>query len=805
MVVALIVVAAIVVALLAVAVRWLRRPLPHTRGRLVVDGVRGEVTVVRDRRGVAHVDAATMEDAAFAMGLVHAQERLWQLDLGRRVASGRISEIAGGAGLPADRFLRRVGLRRIAVREAELLDGETRRMLEAYAAGVNVVISSGRALPVEFSLLRIRPEPWRPVDSIACAKLLALGLSTNWDAELQRLRLLIAVGPETAARLHLVYPESNPTILADTVRDAGPNAGSELLELYRGVAPWLPSSVGASNAWALAPARTASGRPLLCNDPHLEPSVPSVWFAAHVRAGDDFESTGVTFAGQPFPLIGHNRSVAWGFTNSFVDAQDLVIEQFDSADATRHRTEEGWRDSHVVREVIRVKDASDEVEEVVITRHGPVVERCDDPASGRWLGLALQWTAHTPACASAAVLALQRATDWGSFRAAFDSLDAPSQNAVYADVDGHIGYFCCARVPVRRQAASPLPAAGWEGDRTWVRFLSRDEVPQCLDPADGAVVTANNRIVGDGFPHHVSFDYMAGYRARRIADLLEGDGLDAQRMRAIQLDTLSLPAAEVARLLAEVRCDDPHAEAMRLRLVAWDGRMDPRRVEPTMFEAFMLHLAEHALRPLCGDFWGIAAGVTLTHPVFTYPGNVIGRATPLLLESWAAGDESLLDGLATWPEVAERALDDAVADLAGMGSRESRRRWGHVHRMPLTHPLAVRRLLAPLLNAPSISVGGSVDTVMATAARPGQDFATRAMAPSWRQVFDVGAWEAGCTGVLYPGQSGHRASRHHHDLSRDWVTNRQFTLAWGDAAFRRGRRLILAPRSRALITAGQPA
>ena len=804
MVVALVVVAAIVVAVLAVVVGWLRRPLPQTRRRLVLDGLHAEVTVVRDRHGVAHVDAATMADAAFAMGFVHAQDRLWQLDLGRRVACGRISEIAGGDGLAADRFLRRVGLRRIAAREAELLEGDTRTMLEAYAAGVNAVISSGRALPIEFSLLRTRPEPWCPADSIACAKLLALGLSTNWDAELQRLRLLAAVGPETAARLHLVYPETNPNILTATLRDAGPNAGRELLELYREVTTWLPTAVGASNAWVVAPSRTANGRPLLCNDPHLEPAVPSVWFAAHVRAGDDFESTGVTFAGQPFPLIGHNRHIAWGFTNSFVDAQDLVIEQFDSAGATRHRTEDGWRDTEVVREVIRVKDDSDEVEEVVITRHGPVVERCDDLASGRWLGLSLQWTAHTPACASAAVLGLQRATDWNSFRAAFDSLDAPSQNVVYADADGHIGYFCCARVPVRRQPASPLPVAGWEADRTWAGFLSRDEVPQCLDPADGAVITANNRIVDDGFPHHVSFDYMAGYRARRIADLLVGEGLDAELMRAVQLDTYSLPAAEVAGLLARVSCGEPHAEAMRLRLVAWDGTMDPGRVEPTVYEAFMLRLAEHALRPLCGDAWGIAAGVSLTHPVFTYPGNVIGRATPLLLESWAAGDESLLDGATTWPEVAERALTDALADLVSTGRRESHWRWGRQHRMPLNHPLVVRRVLGPLLNAPSITVGGSVDTVMATAARPGHDFRTRAMAPSWRQVFDVGAWEEGCTGVLYPGQSGHRASRHHHDLSRDWVVNRQFKLAWGDAAFRRGRRLTLAPRSRALITSGAP-
>jgi penicillin amidase len=795
---AAVVVAALLAAAAAVVIA-LRGPLPRTRGRMEVAGLREAVTVVRDRFGVAHVDARSMEDAAFAMGVVHAQERLWQLDLTRRVASGRVSEIAGPDGLAADRFLRRVGLRRVAGAEAELLDGEARTMLDAYAAGVNTIIESGGRLPIEFTLLRTRPEPWRPVDSIACAKLLALGLSLNWDREVQRMRLLRAVGPEVAARLEVTYPDSNPTILAATVRAGSPHLGDEVLGMYRQAARWLPSPVGASNAWAVAGSRTSTGRPLLCNDPHLQPSVPSVWFAAHVRAGDDFESTGVTLPGQPFPIIGHNRRVAWGYTNSFADCQDLVIEQFDSAAGSRHRTEGGWQPSQVAREVIRVKGRPDEVEEVVITRHGPVVDRSDDAASGRWLGLALQWTALTPACAAQSVLDLQRASDWDSFRRAFASLDAPSQNAVYADADGHIGYFCNGRIPVRRGRPSGLPEPGWEGGVLWERFLTIDEVPQALDPPEGLVITANNRIVGDGFPHYIATDYMAGYRARRLSQVLDRTGLTPADMRTIQLDVVSPPAVEVAALLSGVRCTGALAESMRARLVAWDGRMRPSLVEPTVYEAFMLRLAEHALRPLCGDAWAIAAGVDLTHPVLGYPGNLAGGGTPLLVERWAAGDESIFDGGTTWAEVAAHALDDAVADLRRSLGRPRRWRWGRVHTIPLQHPLAVSRLLRPLLNAPAVTVGGDVDTVMATGHRPGGVFDTTVFAPSWRQVFDVGNWEAGCTGILYPGQSGHRASRHHRDLSARWVRNRQFALPWGEAAFRGRQRLTLVPRERGLI------
>ena len=797
MVVVLVVVAAVVVAALglaALALAWLRSPLPRTRGRLVVDGTREPVSVVRDRFGTVHVDARSMTDAAFAMGLVHAQERLWQLDFTRRVASGRISEIAGADGLGADRMLRRVGLRRAAVAEAATLTGEALAMLEAYAAGVNAVIGGGRRLPVEFRLLRTRPEPWTVTDSVACAKLLAFGLSLNMDSELQRLHLLRAIGPERAARLDIVYPGANPTILAGTVADSG--VAGDALALYREAARWMPVPAGASNAWAVSGARTATGRPLLCNDPHLVPSVPSVWFAAHVRVAGDFESTGVTLAGQPFPIIGHNERVGWGYTNSMVDAQDLVVEQFDSAAGAMYRTEAGWRESEVVRERIRVKGADDEVEEVVVTRHGPVVERCDDPSGGRWLGLALQWAALTPGGAAGTVLGLQRARGWDDFRQALHALDAPSQNGVYADVDGHVGYFCSGRIPVRAGPAAGLPQPGWNGDARWQRFLTIDEVPQQLDPPSGRVVTANNRVVGDAFEHYIAGDYLSGYRALRIEELLDTDTpLDAERMREIQMDTVAPPARQVTRLLTDVACDDPAVEAWRERLVAWDGDMRADRQEPVVYSAFLHRLGEFALRPLCGDHWGLAAGSSLTHAVFGYPANLLGRTTPLLLERWEAGDESLFEETTTWPAVAAAALEAAVGDV----QPRVRRSWGHVHAVRLEHPLAVRRFLRPLLNAPSIPVGGDTDAIMATGAVPGGDLSTRVMAPSWRQVLDVGAWEQS-TGIHYPGQSGHRASRHHHDLSTRWRHNRQLPLSWGDAAFRGRRTLVLEPRQRGLVT-----
>jgi penicillin amidase len=808
MIIALIVAAAVLVvvcaALLVARHRTFGVSLPRVRGRLGFTGLLVEVTVGRDRWGVPHVNATSMEDAAFAMGVVHAQDRLWQMEVTRRVATGRISELIGADGVNIDRFIRRVGLQRVAREEELRLGPEARRMLKAYSAGVNGIAQSGRALPIEYRLLGVSPEPWEPMHSLAALKLLALGLSMNWDTELQRLELLRAIGPEHAARLDIVYPDANPTVLASTVRAAGGDTRSQLLTMFREAARWIPTAGGMSNSWVVSGERTASGRPILCNDPHLVPGMPSIWYAAHVQAGDDFEATGVTMPGMPFVVIGHNTRVAWGFTNSFADCQDLVIEEFDSPAAEKFRTERGFEPTRRLREIIHVKDSSDVLEEVVVTRHGPVVERIEDPERAIWRGLALQWTALQPGGAAEGLLRLQRAGDWKSFKEAFTTFDAPSQNVVYADVDGHIGYLLSGRIPVRRTKPSGLPVQGWTGNAVWTRYLTIDEVPQIFDPPEHQIITANNRIAGDNFPFYIGADYMSCYRALRIGELLSERVVDLPYMARAQMDLVCPPARQVVRLLGAMHCSNPASESARQRLAQWDAVMDPGRVEPTIYEAFMARLAEHSLSPVCGNAWRILAGVDLSHPVFQYPGNLVGRLTPSLIERWELGDDGLFEGLTTWAEVISRSLDDAMTDLRGRLGRNSRRwSWGRVHRLELIHAFGRRRGLARFFNAPSIRVGGNTDTVLATSPVPGEPFATRLSAPSWRQVIDVGKWDAS-GGIHLPGQSGQPGSRHYRDLARRWRTNRQFPLYWSPQEVRRHARTRLILHPVAPARAGEP-
>jgi penicillin amidase len=796
MIYALIAVAALVVvlciALLVARHRFLGVSLPKVRGRLGMSGLIAPVTISRDRWGVPHVSATSMEDAAFAMGVAHAQDRLWQMEVTRRVATGRISELIGTDGVNIDRFVRRVGLHRVARDEELRLGPEPRRMLKAYAAGVNAIAASGRPLPLEYRLLGATPEPWEPMHSLAALKLLALGLSMNWDAELQRLELLRAIGPEHAARLDIVYPDANPTILASTLKaSGGPDTRSQLMGMFREAARWIPTAGGMSNSWVVSGERSSTGRPILCNDPHLVPGMPSIWYAAHIQAGEDFESTGVTMPGLPFVIIGHNKRVAWGLTNSFADCQDLVIEEFDSPAGERFRTERGFEPTRRLREIIHVKGSSDVLEEVVVTRHGPVVERIEDPERSIWRGLALQWTALQPGGGAEGLLRLQRATDWKSFREAFIPFDAPSQNIVYADVDGHIGYLLSGRVPVRKRKPSGLPVQGWTGDAVWTRYLTPEEMPSMLDPSEQQIITANNRIVGDDFPHYIGADYMSGYRALRIGELLSERVVDLAYMARAQMDLVCPPARQVIRLLSSMTCTSTVAETARRRLAGWDAVMDPHRVEPTIYEAFMARLAEHSLSPLCGNAWRILAGVDLSHPVFQYPGNLIGRLTPSLIERWEGGDDGLFEGVTTWAEIVNRSLDDAMTDLRTRFGRGSRRlAWGRVHQVQLIHAFGRRRGLGYFFNAHAIRVGGNTDTVLATSQVPGEPYETRLSAPSWRQVIDVGNWDAS-GGVHLPGQSGQPGSRHYRDLSRRWKTNRQFPLYWSAALTRRHARARL--------------
>src|SRR5690625_1719314 len=516
-----------------------RTSLPVTEGTLEVRGLQAPVTVVRDAHGIPRISAGNAADAYMALGFVHAQDRLWQKEFQRLVAAGRLSEAVGGAGLGTDRFLRTLGIYRAAESAWEnLVDTDARRWINAYVEGVNAFLDSRTGvLPPEFLLLGHRPEPFRPADVLAWAKMMAWDLAGNWNSELLRARLQQKLSAREVDGLFPAWPEDMHVTIEGTWSDTddGPaapdtepgaapavpedEAATRLLQELAGLeqliaafpAP-LPEGSG-SNAWVLSGDHTASGLPLLANDPHLGLQAPSRWYLVHVEA-PGLNVAGASLPGTPAVLLGRNADIAWGFTNTGSDVQDVFIERVNGDNPGEYLTADGYVSFDELQDLIRVKGGDDELLSVREPVHGPVlidlvgdIGRPAGTGTGPYV-LPFNWTAlaqEDPT--AAAVLHLNRARDWESFNAALEDFHNPQQNIMYADTEGNTGFLAAGRVPVRAAGDGRLPVPGWEGEFEWTGFIPFEELPRSYNPESGRIVNANQQVAPDDYPHLLTNDW----------------------------------------------------------------------------------------------------------------------------------------------------------------------------------------------------------------------------------------------------------------------------------------------------------
>ena len=745
----LIVIVVIAITAAGAGAYLIRRAFPVTSGRLAVAGLQEPVEVIRDRWGIPHVFARNTHDLLFAQGYVHAQDRLWQMELNRRAASGRLSEVSGRATLETDRFLRTIGLRRAAEAEAQRLSGAIKEALEAYAGGVNAFIETHRGrLPIEFTFVGLTPEPWTPTDSLAFAKLMAWILSGNWRDELLRAHILSRFGPEGVLALIPPYPADAPVI-------APPEAGGytwnlSALRNLPDLAGTIPG-VG-SNNWVIAGTRTATGAPLLANDPHLEAAMPSVWYEMHLTDGD-YNAIGSTFPGTAGVVIGHNEHIAWGVTNAGPDVQDLYIERFDQADPTRYLYQGQWLRAQVIREKILVKGAEPVIETVRITRHGPIL---NNVVEGLDAFVALRWTALDPGTLPESVLRVGRAKNWNEFRAALRLWTVPAQNFVFADRDGNVGYQLPGRIPVRAKGDGLFPVPGWTGEYEWTGEVPFDALPSVFNPPQGFIVTANNQIVPDSFPYLISRDWDPGYRARRITDLVsQMPKASIEDLQRIHRDVTSLPAQAVVRALQDVRITEEPAASLLAELTAWDGVLAADSRAAAVYETFRL-----ALLPLV---FTDVLGPDLSEEYF-------GRS-----DAWqAVVTRFLADPQSAWwgPDgrdaVVTQALVDAEKTLtARLGSDRSRWTWGRLHVMEFVHPIGRISALAWIFNATAPPTGGDLFTVN-NAGFDRKTYRQRVVA-SYRQIIDLQEWDRSVS-IHTTGQSGLPFHRHYRDFVPMWAT-----------------------------------
>ena len=769
--------------------------LPRHAGTLQVAGLGAPVKIERDAHAIPHIVAASEADALFALGYVHAQDRLWQMDFARRIAHGRLAELVGPAGVETDKVLRTLGIMRGAQQLLDAMDADTRAMVEAYVAGINAHLDTRRGpLPPEFLITRApAPERWTALDSLGWAMMMALDMSSEWRDELARLRL--------AARFSLA--EIND--LRPPPGDVAPVPTADYPELYRllGVfngngAPTklsqqaerlaaLPmlgdieagAGIG-SNAWAVSAARSASGKPLLAADPHLALVSPSLWMLARIDA-PGLQVAGASLPGLPYVVLGRTAQVAWGLTSTHGDASDLYIERLHPTDPALYQTPDGYVPFDTRTETIRVKGASDITFAVRSTRHGPVLSDAmaqPDLAADRFV-LAVRWGALTqPDHSLRALRAMNQAQSAAQLRAAAAEWTLAQVNIVYADSAGDAGLQMAGRVP-RRGAAHDLrgvvPAPGWVARYDWTGMLASTELPSVRASASGWVINANNDATPVGYPHYVGHNFAPTFRAQRIDSLLAArEKHDLASMQRIQTDERSLAAGEFVALLKDTQ---PQSEAGRLalaRLLAWDGTMDAAAPEPVLLHAWL-----RALRlRIFGDDLGEPGAHLLRGEMTQAMLNVLaGRARA---RDWC--DDITTRRVETCAELAAETLDAAVEELTRDSGRDVLGlRWGEVHVARLEHrPLSQVPVLARWFEQ-RLPRGGDTHTisVAALSGHPRSPFAA-VHGPGIRLVFDLaqpgGAW------INATGQVGHPLSAHYRDLSGQWQRGAYLAIGAGSAS-----------------------
>jgi penicillin amidase len=813
----------IVLVIGLVSVVWtVHRSFPQTSGTITLDGLSAPVTVIRDDHGIPQVYADTSDDLFYAQGYVQAQDRFFEMDFRRHVTAGRLAELFGDDALETDELVRTMGWRDVAERELPLLSTDTREYLDAFSAGVNAYLAGhdGSQVSLEYAALGLNgvdytPEKWTPVDSLAWLKAMAWDLGGNVLDEMDRSLESVDLARDQIAELYPDYPYAThqPIVNQGAIVDGvfEPNArkndtrlperpaylsrSHEAMLRARDSTDALDQLLGAtggglgSNAWAVSGKHTASGAPILANDPHLGATMPSVWYQMglhcnEVNADCPFDVTGFTFSGVPGVIIGHNQSIAWGFTNLNPDVQDLYLEKVLDDD---HVLYDGKPEQLATREERFEVQGGDPVTITVRTsRHGPLISDVSDdfstvgadapvpgkkaPPRDNGYAVALRWTALEPARTADAIFIFDKATDWDQFRDGARLFAVPAQNLVYADVEGHIGYQAPGSVPIRRTGDGNWPVPGWDPAYEWAdATIPFDALPSVLDPKDGYVITANQAVARKNYPYYLgsSFDY--GYRSERIRNLLtSSDDLTVDDMQRIQLDTYSELAHRLTPYLLDIQLPGGYARSGQNALRNWDFTMPADSGAAAYFNVVWRNLLADTFHDdLPEDSWpdGDSRWWAVVEKLLDDPDNAF----------WDDRDTNEVE---TRDDILEEALLDARDELTEIQSRDPHTwQWGKIHQLNLVNP-TLGDDSSPvrfMFNRGRYELGGAPSLVNAISWDASEGSYDVTTVPSMRMVvplddLDASRW------INLTGASGHAYNDHYTDQTRLWADGE--TMAW---------------------------
>ncbi|WP_134131366.1 penicillin acylase family protein [Kribbella pratensis] len=794
-----------------------RHSFPTYDGTIELDGLDAEVSVVRDTNGIPQIYADTPADLFAAQGYVHAQDRFFEMDFRRHVTSGRLSELFGKTALETDKFVRTLGWRRVAEKELPLLSPTTRQYLDDYARGVNAYLTkhSGSALSLEYAVLSLQPggpknytpEPWTAADSLSWLKAMAWDLGGNLDEEVTRTKLLAAMPARNVESLYPQYPydRNQPILSAGSIGRDGKFTTAPVsnevrrsmltqdllksLDSVQKVAKGLPELLGqgdgvGSNSWVVSGDHTTTGKPLLANDPHLGATMPGIWTQVGLHCNNvgktcPFDVSGFSFSGLPGVVIGHNNAISWGFTNLDPDVQDLYLERIDGNNVLYNNK---WRAMATREETFKVAGQDEPVKITVReTRHGPLISEVDEDerkvgesaaAQAKYptaYGVALQWTALNPGRTADALFAINTAQNWTQFRAAAQQFQVPSQNLVYADTDGHIGYQAPGLIPIRTTGRGDWPVPGWDPKYAWKGYVPFDALPSEFDPADGIIVTANQAVVPNTYTYYLTNSWDYGYRSQQILDRIKAAGkLDANAMASIQLDTKSKAAEMLVPYLLRISIDDAFDKQGQDVLRNWDFTQPPDSAAAAYFNVVwrnLLALTFHDQLP--EDTWpdGGSRWFEVIH-------TLIGQQNSGWWDNIGTPQRESRD------DILREALINARTEITQKMAREPANwQWGRLHKLTLTNQTLGKSgigAVEKIFNRGPYELGGGTSIVDATGWDAAKGYDVTAT-PSMRMVVDLSDFDKS-RWVNLTGVSGHAFSSNYTDQTDLWVKGE--TLQW---------------------------
>lgn len=757
-----------------------RRKLPIIDGKLQIPGLNAPVEIIRDKWGIPHIYADNDHDLFFAQGFIHAQDRFWQMELNRRLSTGRLSEIFGDIALDTDRACRTFGFSRLGIEDWKNMDNDLKKVFEAYTAGINAFLQHPSSkLPVEFTLLRYKPELWKIEDSLAYGRLMLWKLSQKFYSKLVRKMLIDAVGEEHAAELEISYPEINPLTLPKGIEFNILNIDGSLL---KDSGPFLDRGKG-SNSWVVSGRKTANGNAFLCNDMHLEQTLPAIWYENHLIS-DTLNVSGVTTPGLPLVHVGHNANIAWGMTLTYIDCEDLFLEKINTENQNQYELKGGWHNIEIIPEKIIIKGKSEpHIESVSITKHGPIIS---DVINYPQIKLSLQSMAFRPTNAFKGWYLLNKAQSWNDFVEAVKCLDATHLNVTYADIEGNVGYWASGRVPIRGKGDGRIPVLGWTGEYEWIDEVPFEEMPHALNPENGYLVNCNNKIISEDYPYYLGFIWMNGYRANRLTELIENkEKVSTDDFKEMQMDYMSIPGGEFVQLLKrlELKITNPDIRKILERFLQWDGILSPESVGATIYEVIRYFIVRNILESaLEEELTTIIMGEAF-HPMLYLTHDFYGHDTVVMLRLFNDPESSWwIKQAGSREELVTKSLKESYDWLRNkLGKNLDEWKWGALHRIEFSHAMALQKPLDKVFNRGPLPIGGDTDTLCQTAIAhsdpKNQSFDAKAWAPSHRQIIDMGNLSKSLM-VYAPGQSGHLGSHHYDDMIDLWINGEYHPMLW---------------------------